>query len=234
MQELHAALLALQEIDTEIARAQARLDEFKPKQDALEAPVMALERELTSTRAKLDEMRAEQKRLQKNADQKRDQVLQYQERLGKARTQHQEAAAKAELDLVKRALEADNADLKTIGEQATRTDLKLDDLQKQVTKVRADIENEQLQLMERREAAEQELAQLRDRRSNEAARIDEPSRRLYDRVRGGKSRKVLAPLTDEGACGNCFNILPLQEQVQVRNGTTLHRCEGCGVILYAN
>jgi predicted nucleic acid-binding Zn-ribbon protein len=87
--------------------------------------------------------------------------------------------------------------------------------------------------MEQREAAETALAQLRDRRGNEAARIDEPSRRLYDRVRGGKSRNVLAPLTAEGACGNCYNILPLQEQVQVRNGNSLHRCEGCGVILYA-
>jgi hypothetical protein len=49
----------------------------------------------------------------------------------------------------------------------------------------------------------------------------------------GKSRLSLAPLTDEGACGNCFNILPVQEQAEVRRGESLHRCEGCGVILYA-
>jgi predicted nucleic acid-binding Zn-ribbon protein len=233
MQELHAALLALQEIDAEIARAQARVDEFKPKQDALEAPVATLEREVVSTRAKLEELRAEQQRLHQNSDQKRDRLQYYQDRLMKVRNSREEAAAKTELDLVKRAVEADNADLKSVGEQATRTDLKLDDLERQLAKVRANIEAEQLQLMEQREAAELELQQLRDRRANEAARIDEPSRRLYDRVRAGKSRQVLAPMTSEGACGNCFNILPLQEQQDVRNAVSLRRCEGCGVILYA-
>ena len=233
MQELHAALLALQEIDAEIARAQARVEEFQPKLDALEAPAVALEREIAATQSKLEEMRAEQQRLEKNADQKRDRLAQYQDRLTKARTNREEAAVRAELDLVKRALEADNSDLKQLTEQATRTDLKLDDLKRQAAKARADIETEQLELMEQREAAALELAQLRERRENEAIRIDEPSRRLYDRVRAGKSRSVLAPLTNEGACGNCFNILPLQEQTDVRRGETLRRCEGCGVILYA-
>jgi predicted nucleic acid-binding Zn-ribbon protein len=43
---------------------------------------------------------------------------------------------------------------------------------------------------------------------------------------------VVAPLKDEGACGHCFNILPLQEQAEIRRGDTLRRCEACGVILY--
>jgi predicted nucleic acid-binding Zn-ribbon protein len=43
---------------------------------------------------------------------------------------------------------------------------------------------------------------------------------------------VVAPLTDEGACGHCFNILPLQEQSEIRRGDKLRRCEACGVILY--
>jgi predicted nucleic acid-binding Zn-ribbon protein len=40
-------------------------------------------------------------------------------------------------------------------------------------------------------------------------------------------------MTPEGACGHCFNTLPLQEQSEIRSGSTLHRCEACGVILYA-
>jgi predicted nucleic acid-binding Zn-ribbon protein len=83
------------------------------------------------------------------------------------------------------------------------------------------------------DAAQLELDQLRERRENAAVRLDPQSRRLYDRVRGGLSRMVLAPLTSEGACGNCFNVLPVQEQTEVRRGETLRRCEGCGVILYS-
>jgi uncharacterized protein len=233
MQELHAALLALQELDDEIDRARARVAEFKPQFEVLDAPVAAAERELEATRGKLEELRAEQHRLQRNAQQKQERLAACQERMTRVRNAREESAVQTETDLVSRALEADNADLASVSEQATRTDLKLDDLQRQLDRARAEIAARREELSAELAAAESELAQLLDRRENAAVRLDTPSRRLYERIRSGLSRTTLAPLTDEGACGYCFNILPVQEQQVVRSGSTLHRCEGCGVILYA-
>jgi uncharacterized protein len=232
MQELHAALLALQELDDQIVRAEARLQEYAPLFETLEAPVAAAERELEATRTKLEELRAEQHRLQKNSQQKQERLAACQERMTRVRNAREESAVRTETDLVRRALEADTADLKDVSEQATRTDLKLDDLQRQLDKARADIAARREELSAERAAADAELARLKDQRENAAVRLDQPSRRLYERVRTGRSRLALAPLTDEGACGNCFNILPVQEQSAVRAGDRLHRCEGCGVILY--
>ena len=233
MQELHAALLALQELDAEIARAEARVQEFTPRIETLDAPVTTIERELDATRTRLEEMRTEYSRLERNAQQKEERLHAYQEKLSKARTSRDEAAVHAELDLVGSALAADRSDIRHVGEQTTRTDVKADDLQKQLDRARADIAVEREQLIAERDAAQLELDQLRERRENAAIRLDPQSRRLYDRVRGGRSRVVLAPLTEEGACGNCFNVLPVQEQTEVRRGESLRRCEGCGVILYA-
>jgi hypothetical protein len=42
---------------------------------------------------------------------------------------------------------------------------------------------------------------------------------------------ALAELTQDGACGNCYNMVPLQIQNQIRHTDTMIRCEGCGVIL---
>jgi hypothetical protein len=233
MQELHAALLALQELDAEIARAEARVQEFTPRIETLDAPVTTIERELDATRGRLEEMRTEYSRLERNAQQKEERLHAYQEKLTKARTSRDEAAVRAELDLVGSALAADRSDIRHVGEQTTRTDVKADDLQKQLDRARAEIATEREQLIAERDAAQLELDQLRERRENAAVRLDPQSRRLYDRVRGGRSRMVLAPLTEEGACGNCFNVLPVQEQTEVRRGESLRRCEGCGVILYA-
>lgn len=233
MQELHAALLALQELDAEIARAEARVQEFTPRIETMDAPVTTIERELDATRTRLEEMRTEYSRLERNAQQKEERLHAYQEKLTKARTSRDEAAVRAELDLVGSALAADRSDIRHVGEQTTRTDVKADDLQKQLDRARAEIAAEREQLIAERDAAQLELDQLRDRRENAAIRLDPQSRRLYDRVRGGRSRMVLAPLTEEGACGNCFNVLPVQEQTEVRRGESLRRCEGCGVILYA-
>lgn len=233
MQELHAALLALQELDADIARAEARVAEFTPRLQALDAPVTAAERELEFARSKLEEHRTEYVRLEKNAQQKQERLHAYQEKLTKARTARDEAGVRAEIDLVARALEADRADIRTVGDQTTRTDLKVDDLRKALEKARGDISVEREQLIGERDGVQAELDELRAKRENAAVRLDPQSRRLYERVRGGRSRMVLAPLTEEGACGNCFNILPVQEQTEVRRGEQLHRCEGCGVILYS-
>jgi uncharacterized protein len=233
MQELHAALLALQDMDGEITAAEARLQEYAPRLEELEAPVVTLEKELAATRAKLEDLRTEYIRLERNAQQKEERLQGYHEKLGRARTARDEAGVRAEIDLVGRALDADRADLRAVGEQSTRTDMKVDELLRHLEKARADIADQRARLMGERAAAEDEVAQLRDRRENQAVRIDPQSRRLYDRVRAGKSRRALAPMTAEGACGACFNILPLQEQVEVRRGERLSRCEGCGVILYS-
>ncbi|HEX6308847.1 MAG TPA: hypothetical protein VFZ69_11705 [Longimicrobiales bacterium] len=233
MQELHAALLALQEMDSEITSAEARVKEFSPRLEALEAPVVAAERELDAARGKLEELRAEHARLERNAQQKEERLHAYQERLAKARTSRDEAALRAELDLVGRALEADRVDLRQTSEQITRTDIRADELQRQLDKARSDIAAEREQLIAERDAAQAELDRLRDRRENHAIRLDPQNRRLYERVRAGRSRVALAPMTAEGACGHCFNVLPVQEQTEVRRGETLRRCEGCGVILYA-
>lgn len=233
MQELHAALLALQDLDAEITAAEARLKEFEPRLQELEAPVVAIERELAAARSKLEDMRADHARLSRNAQQKQERLQAYHERLSKARTTRDEAAVRAEVDLVSRALDADQTDIRSVGEQSTRTDMKVDELEKQLAKAREDIAERRAQLIAERDEAEAALARLRDQRENQAIRIDQPSRRLYDRVRTGKSKHALAPLTAEGACGSCFNILPLQEQAEVRRGERLSRCEICGVILYS-
>jgi uncharacterized protein len=232
MQELHAALLALQEMDEEIARLQVRVDEFGPQLEELEAPVAAAHRELDATREKLVDLRADVERIERNAGQKRDRLRSYEERLGRARHAREEAAIRAEMDLVGRALDADEADIKHSSEQATRTDLKIDDVQRQLGRLEAGIAERRAELLGARAEVETRLAQLRDKRENQALRLDQQSRRLYERVRGGRSRTVLAPLTEEGACGSCFNVLPVQQQSEVRRGERLHRCEGCGVILY--
>jgi predicted nucleic acid-binding Zn-ribbon protein len=233
MQELHAALLALQEMDDEIAKAQARILEFEPQLAELESPVTRAEQELEATRARLEELRAELKRLEKNAAQKRERLEAQEERLMRVRNAREESAARAEMDLVRKALAADTTDVKQLSEQATRTDLKADDVQRQVERLRAEISARHDELVAARAEVEAELAALREKRENQAVRIDQPSRRLYERVRGGRSRTALAPLTEEGACGSCFSVLPVQEQTLVRRAETLHRCEQCGVILYS-
>jgi predicted nucleic acid-binding Zn-ribbon protein len=234
MEDLKTALLSLQDLDNEIVQARAKLLEFKPQLDELDQPLSALETEVTATRTRLAEMREKARKLESAAEQKRQRLRAYEERLMRVRNSREEAAAKVEMDLIRRAADADDQEALEMMEQRTRTDLKLDDMQKQLEKLRSERAPMRDDLLRAREDAEQQLKQLLDRRQNMAIRLDAASLRLYERVRSGRAATALAPLTDEGACGHCFNILPLQEQSEIRNGTRLRRCEACGVILYAS
>jgi predicted nucleic acid-binding Zn-ribbon protein len=232
MENTRAALLELQNIDQEIARTVSRIGEFQPQLDALEQPIRNLEQEIENTRTRLAELRQTARKLEQSAEQKRDRLRNYETRLDRVRNMREESAARTEIDLIRRATEADETEALESMELATRTDLKLDDLQRQLDRQKADIAPRRDALLQARQEAETELALLKDRRHNHTVRLDQASLRLYERVRSGRSRTVLAPLTTEGACGNCYNVLPIQQQSEVRRDGSLVRCEACGVILY--
>lgn len=232
MESVHNALLALQQLDEQIARAQAGLAEFDPQFRDAEAPVTSLKANVEAMTTRLAEVRREAQRLERGANQKRERQKAFEERLQRVRSQREEAAARTELDLVRRAVEAEEMDALEQMEQATRTDLKLDEMIKQLKKLESELEPRLQELRAERGAAEAALARLLEERQAYAANVDAPSLRLYDRIRSGATRRALAPLTSEGACGHCFNVLPVQEQQVVRHGQTLHRCEACGIILY--
>ena len=232
MKELRSSLLELQTLDDEIEKATANLAEFEPRLATLDEPLRALEQEIETARTRLAEMRQNVRRLEQAAEQKRDRLRAFEARMERVRNLREESAARAEVDLVRRATEADETEALELMEQATRTDLKLDDLGRQLEVKRADITPKREALLSERQQAEESLTVLRDRRKTQATRLDQQALRLYERVRSGRTRTAVAPLTNEGACGNCYNILPIQQQAEIRREDRLVRCEQCGVILY--
>jgi uncharacterized protein len=233
MQDVYKALLDLQALDNEIEQAKVQVAQFGPKLESVEAPLKTLDRETEVLRSKLVDIRKDARRLEISAESKRDKLRQYEERAGRVRNEREQAAVRTELDLVRRATDADEQEALELMEQVTRTDLKLDDMDKQLTKLRAEVAPQLKEVLAARAEAESALASLQGQRQNQVIRIDAQALRLYERVHSGRNRRALAPLTVDGACGVCFNVLPVQQQAEIRAARTLMRCEACGVILYA-
>jgi len=232
MKELYSSLLQLQELDLEIEKAEARVAQFTPRLAELQAPVTTIEQESEGVRGKLDDLRKQQKKLEHGLNNKRDRLRIFEEKAAKARNLRDEAAARTDMDFVKRAVEAEQAEADEVNDQVRRHDMRLDELRSSAEKTREELAPRVQEMEAERTEAEQALKILQDKRSNAALHIDKASVRLYERVRSGKRKRALAPLTADGACGSCYNVLPPQEQSEIRTGTTLRRCEACGVILY--
>lgn len=234
MEETYETLLKLQELDEQMAQARARVDGFGPELDALEAPEAMAEAEVEALRQRLTEMRADVRRLERGAEDKTAQLRKYEQRLERVRNAREEAAARTEIDLIRRAVEADENDALDLMDQVKRNELKLDELEKKLAKLRAETEPRKEELERARNEAQEQLAILQDQRKNKVVRLSGEAAKLYERIRAGKTRVTLARLMPDGACGHCFSLIPMQEQRQIRQREALHRCEACGVILYTD
>lgn len=232
-EQSRTALKELQTLDLRIIEARQRIQDFDPLFAEAEEPALVLEGDANTTRNRLTEMRQESRRLEVSVDEKRVRLKRLEERLGSVRNLREEAAVSAELDMIRRALQSDEQESYTLIDQIGRLETRLADLESALAEAQALVEPRRNELLEQRESVRAELTSLETKRAAFADGMDAQELRLYESIRAGGRRLAVSELTQDGACGNCFGVVPLQLQNEVRHGTSLIRCEGCGVILAA-
>ena len=232
-EQTRSGLKKLQRLDEDILEAKTFLADFDPMLAEVEEPALIVEAELERTRSRLQEMRLEERRLEVVTQEKQTRVKKLEERLQGVRNVREESAVNAELDMVRAALSAEEGEVYSLLEQIRRFELNIEEMSSAQEAARAEVEPRQKELLAKRDAARQNLAALEKERADFAETLDPIEIRTYDAIHSGGGRRALASLTEDGACGNCFSVIPLQLQQEIRDGTSLIRCEGCGVILAA-
>ncbi len=231
MTETRTALKELQRLDQMITTEAATVAAFEPQLEEVEAPAAQLESEVTALRKRLQEIKVEERRTELAVDEKRERLKKLEDRLTLVRTVREEAAVHAELDMIRRAHEGDEQEALFLLDQIRRMEERLAEQELALQEATAEVEPRRTALLEERAAAQQSLAQLRSDRESFAETIDQRERRLYERIMAGGRDVAVADLTEDGACGNCFGVIPLQLQHEIRHTEAMIRCEGCGVIL---
>jgi len=232
-QSMTTALKELQRLDREIQEAEQRAEAFLPQLDDVDGPALQLETETAATRTRLQEMRLDERRHELAADEKRNRTRILQERLNSVRNVREEAAVTAELEMVRRTLEGEEQDALTLLDQIRKLEQRLQEQEEKLAQARAEVEPRRQELVGARDAVLAEAEVLKAKREAFARTVNPRQLALYQGIRGHTGRQAVAELTADGACGNCFSVMPLQIQNQVRHGTELVRCEACGVILTA-
>lgn len=232
-EQRRTALKELQDLDTRILEARERIRDFDPRFEEVEEPVLVLESELGTLRKRSQEMKLEERRLELSIDERRDRLKKLEERLGSVRNLREEAAVSAELEMVKRSLQNDEQEAFTLLDQIRKAEDRLQELEAAYEEAQSLVEPKKEALLSERADVEKELEGLRAKRVEYTEEIDDTELKTYDAIRGKTGRQAVAELTEDGACSNCYGIVPLQIQNEIRHGATLIRCEACGVILSA-
>ena len=232
-EEKSGTLKDLQNIDLLLEQLKSRVVEYDPLLAEVEEPALALEQEVTTLKGRLQEVRVEERRLEHSADDRRSRSKMIQERLKSVRNLREEAAVRAEMDLLKMALEGDEHEALTLLDQIRKMEDRLNEQQTALEEARTAVEPRRLQLVEEKKNALQELGLLKERRKTFTSQVPPRDLQNYERIRSGGRSVAVAALTPDGACGHCFGMVPLQIQNEILKGAVSIACEVCGVLLSA-
>ncbi len=231
--QVSRALLELQNMDQEIRAVRDRIESFGPQLDAVEEPARLLEEEVAATETKVRDLRLEERRLSLAAEEKRLRQNRLEDRLNMVRTVREEAAVQAELGLVRRALDQEEQEVVSLLDQIGRFEERLDRQRAALDEARESVAPGREELIARREQVQSEAARLKAQRDVVAGEIEPGYLHVYENLMLSGRKVAVAPMTDDGACGSCFSLIPLQLQNEIRSTAPLVRCEACGVIVTA-
>ncbi|MDT8435208.1 MAG: C4-type zinc ribbon domain-containing protein [Gemmatimonadota bacterium] len=226
-------LLNLQEMDEEITLIEKELRELDAEREELVARVSGLEGAEKEATVRLEREDAHVRQAERTVNAGRATLKRLQQRAQEVHNMREHLAARTEVDAARQNLEAAETALLDAMQAQERARDELESAASGLATGRDETATRLAELDARRAELADRLAIRRDRRENRALRIDESVRSLYDRVRGGRQTRALAPIL-EGVCGACYTSIPLQRQAEVRSGRSLIVCEACGVILHAD
>lgn len=226
-------LLELQIMDRRIRETRDRIDSYDPMLEEVEAPAVRLAEDVGVTEHRVRDLRLEERRLRLAAEEKRARVHRLEDRLNLVRTVREEAAVQAELGLVRRALDQEEQEVVNLLDQISRFEERLEMQRAELEEARSAVGPRRTELLGERELAQAEVTRLEARREEFAAAIDPRYLRAYEHLAQGGRRIAVSPMTEDGACGACFSVIPLQLQNEIRTRAPLIRCEACGVIVTA-
>ncbi|MCA9726327.1 MAG: hypothetical protein KC729_01500 [Candidatus Eisenbacteria bacterium] len=192
--------------EAELRRIQSQLDDFADRLEEAQRERRALERDSEQARARRREVEMQQFRVKNQAE--------YQ------------ALTKEIEEMRRRAGDFDEKALAILAdEEAVQAEIQ------RLTDLAAQEEKRGAEVKERLLAELEDTKKLRDaaerRREEMVEQLDLKTRTRYERIL--KSKGDFAVVTLEGgACGGCYYQLPPQRVAEVRRGTGLVICEGCG------
>ena len=234
MQEKILALYELQKIDSKI-------DEINKVKGELPLEVQDLEDEMAGMKTRIEHINAEIEELNTLSKQRKREVDQAKIMIGNYKEQQNNVRNNREFDAITKEIEYQELEIelaeKRLKEYAAGVKVKKAQLEEAeaLSKERtADLGAKKVEL----EGIEAETAPLVAEYSVQAdgvkEKIDERLLAAYERIRRNVRNGLAVVTVKRDACGGCFNRIPPQRQVDIRQGKKIIICEYCGRILVAD
>lgn len=239
MQEKIQALYELQQIDSKIDEINKVKGELPLEVQDLEDELAGLKTRIDKISGEIDELNALSKERKRDIDTAKMRIAHYKEQQDNVRNNREFDSLSKEIEYQE--LEIELAE-KRLKEYATAVNGRKEPF---VKGKKALIEECEAHMAERQKDLDLKKAELESIEAETAAqvaeyeaqaqkaktKIDERLLSAYDRIRSSVRNGLAVVTVKRDACGGCFNRIPPQRQVEIRQGKKIIICEYCGRIL---
>ena len=234
MQEKILALYELQKIDSKVDEINKVKGELPLEVQDLEDEMTGMKTRIDNINAEIDELNALTKQRKREVDQAKVMINNYKEQQNNVRNNREFDAITKEIEYQELEIELAEKRLKEYAAGIKAKKLQLEEAEAAMQDRTADFTAKKAEL----DGIEAETAPLVAEYEAQAAqareKIDERLLPAYERIRRNVRNGLAVVTVKRDACGGCFNRIPPQRQVDIRQGKKIIICEYCGRILVSD
>ena len=228
------ALYELQKIDSKIDEINKVKGELPLEVQDLEDEMAGMKTRIEHINAEIEELNTLTKQRKREVDQAKIMIGNYKEQQNNVRNNREFDAITKEIEYQELEIELSEKRLKEYSAGVKAKKLQLEEAENLSVERAADLAAKKAEL----EGIEAETAPLVAEYAAQGERvkekIDERLLAAYDRIRRNVRNGLAVVTVKRDACGGCFNRIPPQRQVDIRQGKKIIICEYCGRILVAD
>ena len=231
MQEKIMALYQLQKIDSEIDEINKVKGELPLEVQDLEDELAGLNTRIENINAEIDELNSLTRQRKREVDQAKIMIGNYKEQQNNVRNNREFDAITKEIEYQELEIELAEKRLKEYSAAIKTKKALIDQTNELVAERDADYKAKKEELDSIEAETAQQVAELTTKAESAKQPIDERLLAAYNRIRSNVHNGLAVVTVTRDACGGCFNRIPPQRQVDIRQGKKLIVCEYCGRIL---
>ncbi|HCC86838.1 MAG TPA: hypothetical protein DEQ17_00885 [Prevotella sp.] len=214
------------------------IDEKRALRGELPLEVEDLQDEIEGLNTKMQKIKDEIADYQSAVAQKRNEIEQYQQSVDRYKAQLDTVRNNREYDNLSKEIEFQELEIELANKKTKEAVTKINERQEDLKKVEDNISDRQADLVSKRaelddimqETREAE-ADLKERAKELETRIEPRLLQSFKRIRKGARNGLGIVYVQRDACGGCFNKIPPQRQIGIKQHQKIIVCEYCGRIL---
>jgi len=227
-------LYQLQQVDLKLDGLLEERGDLPSEVEELEKKIATLKAQVKENEDYLKKAVVRKKEIDKELDEVRTRIDKYTDMRIKVKTNREYDALSKQIDNSKEKLQALHKELEDIQAKETISARDVEKLKQEYDEEEKVYSSKKVELEELVSLTHDEEKRYVKEREKFFQKIDKQTISRYEMIRKATKGKAIVPVVRRNACGGCYNVLPPQRLLDLRQLEKIYTCDHCGRMLVPN